>query len=318
MRAVSFSACLRLAMAGALALGLVHAVPGATQPAAAPTPESDYEGWERALEARLNREMDALIDAGRTGDEARIAALMVAADAETSGPRMHDYRASGADRLALTREALRDFATRCRRSREQQEFFLTVAYSLSVQYECGGDPGYSIYAFWNEEGDRIESLSVYGPESSRELSPAEITVNQAAVAAENAVYEAEREAEEARFRATVDALFAAAAAGDQARFAALLGRGHEGRGTAFRDDRNEIIGVPITIEAVRPLAAACRRADEPSQLMSGMEPTDMSQTAWFLCDGRRTYIEAGFEENGAKIHFLIVEGEVRRQDPRLR
>jgi hypothetical protein len=135
---------------------------------------------------------------------------------------------------------------------------------------------------------------------------------RARIQASYAASQAEERAEVMRVAGTVDALFAAALAGDQARFAALLGRGFEGGGAAFADDRlARSAGAPLTIEALRPIALQCRRdAGEPDQSMTMSD--EIIQEAPYICNGEPEHrIVVVFEENGTKIAGVTVEGRVR-------
>lgn len=271
--------------------------------------ESEFADWMQGLETGLDAAIDRLVDAARSGADAQFQQLLrpFTGNAQAS---LSDNR-TGSDLGPLTVARLRPFAAACTRSAESSEYVFTLPPTHRVNYVCGGETGYDLYAIFDDSGTRIESISLWGPRSNADIPPMS-DAEWARIQASDAASEAERRAEVMRVAGTVDALFAAALAGDQARFSALLGRGFEGGGAAFADDRlARSQGAPLTIEALRPIALQCRRdAEEPYQSMDMSD--EILHEAPYICNGESGHrIIVSFEENGTKIASVMVEGRVR-------
>jgi hypothetical protein len=281
----------------------------AMSPAQSPGPytgttDAEYELWERALDQWLDRELEALVAAAVRGDEAGFAALTVA-----GGARINDFRSPVGDSEPLSPKALGRIMSDCRRSADQPGFILSHAYAQNIQYDCAGEDGYVLTGYWNQAGDRIESVALWGPHSNEDVPPMSAE-RWAAIEAADAASMAELQAEEDGLAAVVDALFEAARNDDSESFAALLGPGFGGRGAAFSDHRETWgEGGLLTMFAIRPIAALCRRSGEPTMII---DRGTLTQTASFICGGRPDYhVEVVFTPDGRRIDSFLIEGEVR-------
>jgi hypothetical protein len=277
--------------------------------------DSEFADWMQGLESGLDAVIDRLLDAARTGADSQFQQQLVPPVAGDAQASLSDDRI-GSDLGPLTLARLRPFATACARGRAPREHIFTLPPTHTVSYVCDGEAGYELYAIFNDSGTRIESISLWGPRSNADVPPMS-DEERARIQASAAASEAEERAEVMRVAATVDTLFAAALAGDRESFQALLGRGLDGGGAALADDRSAgSLAVPLTLEALRPIAAECRRmpGDEPYQ---NLDMSDrINQEARFICNGvPGHFLYAGFEENGTRIGWLRLEGPVRRPFP---
>lgn len=276
--------------------------------------DSEFADWMQGLESGLDAVIDRLLDAARTGADSQFQRQLVRPVAEDAQASLSDNRL-GSDLGPLTLARIRPFATACTRGMAPREHIFTLPPTHTVSYVCDGEAGYELYAIFDDSGTRIESISLWGPRSNADTPPM-TDEERARIQASDAASEAEERAEIMRVAGTVDALFAAAIAGDQVRFAALLGRGFEGGGAVLADDRSGVRQAgPLTLEALRPIAAACRRAEEePYQNMDMSD--EINQEAPYICNGEPGFrLLARFEENGAKVASLHIEGRVRLPFP---
>jgi len=259
--------------------------------------------------------IDRLLDAVRANDEALFATLVGGmesagpTDAE-NGPQLGDYGASPQYYGPLTLASLRRFAAACRYDGPDPQA-PPDPLQFGGRYTCDGEAGHTLGAQFSLDGLRAVWITIMTPADHRALAE-----QGDRIAAQDAVAEAAYRDEVGRVAGTVDALFAAAREGDSARFRALLGRGERG-GPTLSDDRGaEPRVVPLTVEALRPIAAACSRTpgEEPYQRFDQFE--QLLQDAAFICDGEPGYLLiARFERNGARISWLQLEGRVRRPFP---
>lgn len=260
--------------------------------------------------------IDRLLDAVRANDEALFATLIGGLETDEppdayNGPQLGDYAAEPNYYGALTLAALRRFATACTYAGPNPEVPADPSV-FSGFFTCNGEAGHSLTAGFSLDGRRVSAITIMSPADHRALGE-----QGERLRAEDAVAEAERRAEVAAVTAVVDQLFAAALAGDEARFNALLGRGYQGRGATLVDDRGAAPqGGTLTIAALRPIATDCRRdqGEEPYQYfdMSG----EIEQEARFICNGVAGHVlTAGFERNGTRVGWLRLEGQVRRPLP---
>lgn len=296
-----------LAISLALFPGFASAQPRNAHTAA--MSDSEFADWMQGLESGLGAAVDRLLDAARNGADAQFQPLLIPATGGTQAS-LSDNR-TGSDLGPLTIARLRPFATACTPSTDPSEYIFTLPPTHGASYVCDGEAGYGLYAIFDDSGTRIESISLWGPRSNADIPPMS-DEERARIQASDAASEATQRAEVMRVAGTVDALFAAAIAGDRARFDALLGRGFEGGGAVFADDRlARSNGVPLTIDTLRPIARQCRRdVEEPYQSMD--MGNEINQDAPYICNdqpGHRLLV--GFEENGTKIAWMTLEGRVR-------
>lgn len=272
-------------------------------------PDADH----MAFKARV----DTLLDAVRAGDEARFATLVgrIFPDQPPSdpdeGPLLGDYAAEPPYYGPLTLASLRRFATACSYSGPDARMPVQPL-SFSGLYSCGGEPGHSLGVHFSADGRLAVWITIMSPRMQAEADARGLQMQ-----AEDAVAMAEQARDVTRIAGRVDALFVAALAGDRTRFDALVGRGFEGRGATLSDERHgEPVAGPLTMEALRPIAAACRRAlDEPPYQSFDMAE-EINQEAAYICDGEPGYVlHAGFEQGGARIGWLRMEGRIRRPMP---
>jgi hypothetical protein len=263
-----------------------------------------YDAEMRSLQRTMFATVDALLAAARDGAGARFAALLT--EPSMGGPAtLTDDRESGGVRQLLTVESLRPFAAACRRSSADSEFSFSEPLLETIDYLCGGMPGFQIYAEFTPAADAVGSITLIGPGSSQPISPEEIAAAVARSDAEGAAQEAETRARDLAMVDLVDTLLAAARSGDRAAFAALLSPDASLADWRTRDRT----GVPLTIAAALPFAVSCSRMDAPRQEISTDPP---SQMALFICDGQPDHhITAEFDSGRTRIISLIVEGRVR-------
>lgn len=264
----------------------------------------------------LKARVEQLLDMVRANDEARFATLIgrIFPDEPPmdpdEGPLLGDYATDPIYYGPLTLASLRRFARDCR--------YTGVDISVPPDplrfhgiYSCNGEAGHTMGVHFSADGRLAVWITIMSPQAiarAAEQGAEMMAADAASVAAERA--------EVMRVAGTVDALFAAAVAGDQARFDALLGAGFEGRGPVLSDERSGVRrAVPLTLEALRPIAAACHRGEELPYQATDMSD-QITQDGPLTCDGESGMrLLAVFEQNGTRVASLVVEGRVRLPFP---
>jgi hypothetical protein len=271
---------------------------------AAQAPPDEYD--------MLKAKVDRLLDSVRANDEARFATLIgrIFPDEPPmdpdEGPLLGDYAIDPTYYGPLTLASLRRFARDCSYTGADSSIPPAPLRFFGV-YRCNGESGHTMGVHFSADARLAVWITIMSPQVR-----AEAAERGAELMAADAASEVERLAEVMRVAGTVDALFAAAAARDQARFDALLGEGFEGGGPVLSDERSGVRQAgPLTLEALRPIAVACRReGEEPYQVMDMSD--EINQEGPLVCDGESGFrLLAGYERNGTRIAWLRVEGRVR-------
>jgi hypothetical protein len=260
----------------------------------------------------LKAKVDLLLDSVRANDEARFATLVgrIFSDEPPvdpdEGPLLGDYAADPIYYGPLTLASLRRFARDCRYTGPDSDLPQDPLRFHGL-YNCSGEAGHTMGVHFSADARLAVWITIMSPQDHAELAS-----QNARIAAADAISAAAERAEVMRVAGTVDALFAAAAAGDQARFNELLGEGFEGGGPVLSDERAGVRrAVPLTLEALRPIAAACRRGEEePYQAMNMSD--QIIQEGPLVCGGEAGMrLIAVYEQNGTRVASLVVEGRVR-------
>jgi hypothetical protein len=233
--------------------------------------------------------IDRLLEAVRAGDEAGFAALVDPRDSEQDEQRtmIADYAADPSTYEDLTVASLRRFANACRYAGPDPDMIIEPEVFAGL-YTCNGEPGHSLVAEFGADGRVAVGMTIRSPADRR----AQVLFDERSRVAS----------------AIVDALLEAARSGDQAGFDALLGRGPGRRGPRLTDSRGAAPrSVALTSQALRPIAAECRRAPGERPREEVEVTGQVVQQAIFICGGTSRYhLFAGFEAD-AKVAWLRIE-----------
>jgi len=233
--------------------------------------------------------IDRLLEAVRTGDEAGFATLVDPRDSEEDeqSTMIADYAADPSTYEGLTLASLRRFANACVYAGPDPEM-ITDPPLFAGLYTCNGEPGHSLVAQFGADGRIAVGMTIRSP--SDRLAQLRFDARSRAASA------------------IIDALFEAALAGNQAGFDEFVGRGDR-RGPVLTDSRGAAAPriVPLTPQALRPIAAECRRAPGERPRESVEESGQVVQEAIYVCGGASRYhLFAGFEPD-ATVAWLRIE-----------
>jgi hypothetical protein len=249
---------------------------------------------------RLEATFDALLAAVRTGDDARLSALV------EPGATMVEGHNRVAGPGPLTADRLRRFALECSRI-AGATYFATDPPTHVAPYRCNGhDSGFELHGEFSADGARIAALRMFGPGPTA----AEWAQIEAARAASDAIAPVVT----AQINETLDALFEAARRGDETAFAART-VAYRNRITKFVDYRSgRWRERPFTASSLRRIAQSCRRTQQPYRIV---ERGLIARGAYYVCGGEPGYaIFGSFADGGRLAESLWMHGPNSSRDRR--
>ncbi len=232
--------------------------------------------------------IDRLLEAVRADDERGFAALVDPRDSEEDeqSTMIADYAADPSTYEALTVASLRRFANACTYAGPDPEMITEPPFFAGL-YTCNGEPGHSLVAQFGADGRVAVGMTIRSP--SDRLAQLRFDARSRAASA------------------IVDALFEAALAEDRARFDEFVGTGDRRR-PVLTDSRGAAAPrvVPLTPQALRPIAAECRRAPGERPRESVEKLGQVVQEAIYVCGGgSRYHLFAGFGADATVVWMRI-------------
>ena len=247
------------------------------------------------------------LDLARAGDHAGFEALIGPGNPDDPVSRetviMADHRQQPDYLGPIDFERVRSFALACRFD-EVDRRGEPDPLGFRGRYSCNGVAGYALSAGISLDRRHIHIIQIERPDPE---GVARRDAEWARIQEGDRQRLAAQQREDAQIRGVTDALFEAARFGDQARISSIIAPRAE-----VGDRRGEpMVWSRISVRSFQPIAAACRRDPEPTEVYGSMDMDGNRQweeSGWLICDARRPYMIVQFDARMRLVSITLETG----------